>query len=590
MSSPATAASGLSVLCRPWAWAGPIFDKELRCTARRRRYYSMRFGYLAVLTAFVALVWMETVGVSYEATSYGASRMSDAGRQIVAWVAWFQFVAMQLLAAVLLSTAVSDEIRQRTLAVLITAPISGFQFVLGKLMSKLLHLLILLAISLPVLAIVRVFGGVPWQSVLGATCVTLTATVLLGSISLRLSITRHRPASVVLLTVLVCGPLFALPSVWFRHVSRSAAMILSPFLMMTASVDMVVAPTGSGVDFWFLCGLHCLLMLVLSVLILAGAGKRIRPAALNVLQTGATNPSVAAGPARSAQTASRNRAAAKRKLRRITGSPLIWKELRFYVSGGRRTVIGAAIGAGVFLFLLYGLHGLGGTLDEDITHVSLMVIFFSAGVVTIASLAAATITQEKKSRALPILLTTPVSDWHVILAKAVGVFYRTSPAWILIAAHLLLFVIVGYVHPIAALHLSMVVLWVVVFLTGTGLYFSARLRLSSSAAMANVALGVMLWLIGPMLADLLPAVAGPHAGSRILWANPIVQVVVVTHHASGARWGRAAPRQLSYQWPGQTLRVGATTDVLLKSMLVYTAVGVLFAWRAKQRLRRDLFR
>jgi len=58
--------------------------------------------------------------------------------------------------------------------------IGRFQIVAGKLLSKLWQKLILLAISLPLLAVVRVFGGVPWDYVLSSLAVTGTVSTRRG--------------------------------------------------------------------------------------------------------------------------------------------------------------------------------------------------------------------------------------------------------------------------------------------------------------------------------------------------------------------------------------------------------------------------
>ena len=79
--------------------------------------------------------------------------------------------------------AVSGEITAGTLGVLMTTPIPPFQIVLGKLLSRLLQIFLLLAITLPLLAAVRVFGGVPWDSVVYSLLLIAAASLLAGSIS-----------------------------------------------------------------------------------------------------------------------------------------------------------------------------------------------------------------------------------------------------------------------------------------------------------------------------------------------------------------------------------------------------------------------
>ena len=77
----------------------------------------------------------------------------------------------------------------------------------------------------------------------------------------------------------------------------------------------------------------------------------------------------------------------------------------------------------------------------------------------------------------PILLATPLNDWHILLGKAAGVVRRCFPAWMLLSVHLVLFtLIVRILHPIVLLHAAMLGAGLVVFLSSTGLYFSSRFR------------------------------------------------------------------------------------------------------------------
>ncbi|MHC4207351.1 MAG: hypothetical protein ACYSTT_22070, partial [Planctomycetota bacterium] len=81
--------------------AGPIFDKELRVSSRRKRNYFLRFAYVLLLTAFIAFTWFVSTRIRGSASLvYKVSRMSETGRYIAATIIWFQFVAIQLIAIV----------------------------------------------------------------------------------------------------------------------------------------------------------------------------------------------------------------------------------------------------------------------------------------------------------------------------------------------------------------------------------------------------------------------------------------------------------------------------------------------------------
>ena len=161
-------------LRRSWSSCA-LLEKELRVSSRHRRNYFLRFAYLLSLTVFVAVIWAEQVQRLRTGGVYSASRMAEVGRHITVYAVFFQFWAAQLIAVIMLSNAFSDEIYHRTLNVLMTTPVTNLQIVLGKLLSKLLQLLLLFAVTLPLLAIVRVFGGVPWDYIISSFCITVTA-------------------------------------------------------------------------------------------------------------------------------------------------------------------------------------------------------------------------------------------------------------------------------------------------------------------------------------------------------------------------------------------------------------------------------
>ncbi|MCK4626303.1 MAG: hypothetical protein KAV00_13375, partial [Phycisphaerae bacterium] len=182
---------------RPYRLTGPIFGKELRVSARRRRLYLLRFLYIAALMVFAVMVYLESVP-GLRLSARGISRMPEVGKEIIDSVLWFQFFASQLLAVIIMSTSISSEVYNRTLPILKVTPITDFQIVSGKVLGGMVQILILLACSLPVLALIRVFGGVPWGNVVAGLCITACAAMLAGAVTARLSAMFSRTYIVIL--------------------------------------------------------------------------------------------------------------------------------------------------------------------------------------------------------------------------------------------------------------------------------------------------------------------------------------------------------------------------------------------------------
>ena len=168
---------------------------------------------------------------------------------------------------------------------------------IGKLLSRLWQLILLLAISLPLLAVVRVFGGVPWGFVLSGLCITLTACLVVGSVSLFFSVVLRRAWASILVTLgtvfvlhLVLpwmGALLMLASSGF-DVDESYMMMLlhaSPPGAMVYSTIELLSP--GGMPFVFYWPLHCGIMLLFSAGVLALSMLLVRRLSLR-LATGDT--------------------------------------------------------------------------------------------------------------------------------------------------------------------------------------------------------------------------------------------------------------------------------------------------------------
>jgi ABC-type transport system involved in multi-copper enzyme maturation permease subunit len=595
---------------------GPIFDKELRVSSRRRRNYSLRFFYVLVLTIFVAVVWLSYMDIRGNATVQQAL-MAEAGKRIITRIVVFQFVAMQLLAVIMLSNAISDEVYHRTLGLLMTTPINGLQIVMGKVLSRMLQLVVLLAITLPILAIVRVLGGVSWSYLLSSLCITLTATVFAGSLSLLMSIENRRTYAVIMRTLFVLISFyFVLPlmlgAVWGRGFSampivqslhRSMLTILlvhvNPVAGLSIATLEMLAPGWQAVPYSW--PLQCVAMLFLSALVLMWAMVIVRKVALRQ----ATGQLDAWFQPRRWRPRTRRSTAAvvedcpQGVIKRVQGPPVVWRELRApFIAGvdNRNSYIGLAITLVALLFT-YISSARAGVLDESFAHGAYVALFLFLGTVVNAVFAATRITSEKESQSWLLLLATPLRDGEILFGKAVSAVRRCLPIWGLLAGHVLVFVVIGYIHPVAVIHLFLLVAWLTCFVTSVGLYFSTRFARTTSAMVATFGVILGLWVVCPILTGLLATVAPQSKLPGLyLWTHPAVQAQVIMAGDAGQENARCSLRTLEYDehhvvYHGGTgpMRVGYTTYMLSLVAALYVLVSLLFFWRAERHLRRRVF-
>ena len=588
--------------------AGPILDKELRVASRRRRNYVLRFVYLVLLAGFVAMVWITTAVLGGAAPSYRASQMAVAGTVIVSVVLWFQFLVLPLISIVMLSGSIGEEVRRRTLGVLMTTPITSLQIVLGKLASGLLQVVLLIAVSLPLLCVVRVFGGVPWDYVVGGLCVTVTLCVFAAALSMFFSISGRRIYAAVLTAILVMLVVFlVLPGVgaWLVYkwdssaalggvlarvpwvggwlaglvggttVAEAAGVLLlhvNPYVAMYMVSLTALSPGAMAGAPWFSWPVHCLVMLGASALLLALCVWKVRRVALAEI-TGDT-PKARRLARRAARDAARG--GPPGRISRVFNPPMVWKEFRTRVVRGRwRTALVAVFTLGL-LGLTYWMSA--DYLDEPVMQDAYVAVFMVLGLLTTTVLAATGITAEKEGGTWPVLLGTPLSARAIVFGKAVGAVGRAAPVWGLMALHLVIFLVAGYVHPILLVHLAMIVTGVVVLLVGMGLFLGACLKRSVSAVAVNLGLALLVWAIAPM-----PLVL-----------HPVAQAIVVTDGATGEH-AAEGPALLKYEWALywyariHTCGVALTTFIVGATMLVHALIGLGLAVWAARLARRAVF-
>lgn len=169
------ASSGL--LLRTAGGIGAVGVKELRGRMRGRRAFAILSGYLILLAAFAWMV--ELMMERTYSTSFGGSAAfatAAIGQGIFAAVLMLETLVVVFLATMATAGAISLEREKQTLEMLAATPITSFAIVLGKLLSALIYVWLLIAASIPLTAIVFVFGGVaPDDLVRGYIVLIVTA-------------------------------------------------------------------------------------------------------------------------------------------------------------------------------------------------------------------------------------------------------------------------------------------------------------------------------------------------------------------------------------------------------------------------------
>ena len=504
----------------PVRLAGPIFDKELRVSSRQRRFYLLRVAYIGLLMAVMIYFWLVAVRTRQAGSAVvQVSRMSEAGKQAVLVIVWFQFITGQLLALALFSGAIGSEIRQRSLDVLLVTPITSVQIVIGKFLSKLLQLGLLLAVSLPLLAAIRVFGGVPWDYVVASLCVTVTSALFIGAMSLLFSISQRQVQQAF------SGALSACILLWFTLYSASTAMVyanwispawpktiarlLIPFAVMLEQMQAMLRGGRATTWPW-----HCLIMLgATAVLLLLSIWRVRRAAALRIVSHQAQHAVQANGRTRHWPW--------RRSIRRVTGSPLVWKErCRPLFQRARRrwlSLVLMAVAVIVIVVSIVMIVVAGQVPPAPIimggAYLLWLIFFLNA-----ATGSASAIPREKEARTWPILLTTPLGDGEIVRGQALGILRRNLPLLLPIPFLVALaFLLDSDGLSVPGSFVLFVMGWLfrtvggIVFLMGIAFFLGTCVKTTTIAVVATFAVYVVSRMILPVMTLMMFRGGGPAA-------------------------------------------------------------------------------
>ena len=205
-----------------WASISGVFAKEARWRMRGRRAF-------LIVTIYVALLGLLVMGIYrliYDRAVFdagfnngfqrldvvSASASTAIGQAIFVGILIVQTLLTLMVAPALTSGAIAMEREKQTLDLLITTPVSTLGMVIGKLISSLAYVLLLIVGSLPLMAVVFTFGGIAPEDVVRAYVMLVAVAFGVGSIGLFVSALLKRTqmataVSYVVVLVLTLGSL-----------------------------------------------------------------------------------------------------------------------------------------------------------------------------------------------------------------------------------------------------------------------------------------------------------------------------------------------------------------------------------------------
>ncbi len=505
---------------------GPVFEFEMITTSRQGRFYATRALYAVVL---LLILW--TVHSAWSSTESGvipAESMPKFGLSAFGSVAIGQVILVLILTPALVAGAIADEKRRKTLHYLLASQLTGREIVLGKLMVRMLYLVVVLGVSVPVLSLLVLIGGVdPMLVVLGVGA-TLSTAWFLATLSIWVSTLARRPrealfAAYGLEALWLLVPLLLRQVPWTGLATFDGAISwLGDQMSASSPVDMirelVLGGFMPGRD-WLgsvveMIGLQAALGLLLAIL----AAVQVRPIF------------------RRQDDAPRRRgirawlsARRARKHPPIGDRPMLWKELQTSRSGGLARGVGwlltLVLGGlllynGVWLFLSafvemreYGYWPAWGSrlapMQPDsrwffLSFLQFVIPFiYLLGILIVAGSAAAAITSEHEDDTWVSLTATDLTGREIVVAKMLGAVRRGARLGSMIGLLLIGGVITGANHWASLPALVVAVGVYAWFASALGLWISMFLRSTWRAQFLTIGLMVLVNVSGQGILNVL---------------------------------------------------------------------------------------
>lgn len=184
----------------------PIVAKELRSQMRTWRVVAVLVGYLVIVGAVGYVAYTRTLANASDVQSLG-----QAGRTVFDALAGAVLGFVAILVPGLVGGAISGERERQTLDLLLCTPVRPSRIVLGKLVSSLAFVVLLLAASVPLFSVVFLLGQVNLSEVLVVTLVGLVTAFTLGAVAMFCSAVLRRTTASTVASYLGAVAVGALP-------------------------------------------------------------------------------------------------------------------------------------------------------------------------------------------------------------------------------------------------------------------------------------------------------------------------------------------------------------------------------------------
>ena len=375
------------------------------------------------------------------------SDMARFGATIFNIIAPLQLAMVLFLSAITAASAVALEKDKKTLILLLLTRLNNSELVLGRLLSSMLQIFVMLLAGLPIFAWISLFGGISFAQIGNVFVTTAVSALAAGSLGSTIALWREKTFQTLALTAmavlfwLLIGEVVA-ANLFGESIagvpSKELAIWVSPLRAVLNAAEPFRVSTTFASGFWVFLGVATGLAFLLNAIAIWkcriwNPSREIRrkasPAEEKSIWEETGESESVAEKARTQHVDAKLRKQKAARYRKVWENPILWREICTWAYGKKIVAIRLvyllfAIATGVGIYLTVGQDGplaaQGAVLPSFAKPILPLCVL---SLVMINALSVTTITTERDGRSLDLLLVTDLSPAEFLFGKLGGVFW-----------------------------------------------------------------------------------------------------------------------------------------------------------------------
>lgn len=404
----------------------PIFIREALTSPRQIRHYLIRSGYVAAVFILIFTAGQTILGTQQiQTTTLG--EFARLGNLIFQMISFLQLLLVVFFTLLFSAGSIAQEKDRGTLILLLMTELKDRELVSGKTQSSLLIVYVLLAASIPVSIFLHLLGGIELSQILWMELICLVTVFATGSWAALVAFWREKTFQTLAISVLGMVVFLGVVELLVGLLGPTSALRpwvagLDPFRALYEILNPLSLNTGLNsisVNAWP------------SLISLAVLGVALRVFTVFRLRVWNPSRSVYKATPKAEKESEKEEVIVKEKSRQIWANPVIWREIMTKAYGRKVFVIKLAY------FLLAGFLLWTATRSEAAVEGVLYLGVIPpqglafAGIAWLSLVLANTqavtsITSEKDSKTLELLLVTDISAKEFVLGKLGGIFFNSK--------------------------------------------------------------------------------------------------------------------------------------------------------------------